>query len=77
MVSYAGGGAMSRTAKKITVEIPEELLEKAMAKTKKGLTETVRQGLALLAESSTYKNLKNLKGKAEFQLTWQELKEDR
>ncbi len=68
---------MSRNAKKITVEIPEDILRKAMNQTKKGLTETIRQGLTLLAESSTYKSLKNLKGKGEFEFTWKALKEDR
>lgn len=68
---------MSQTAKKITVEVNAELLEKAMKQTHKGLTETIRQGLTLLAESSTYKNIKNLKGKGKFQLKWQQLKEDR
>lgn len=68
---------MSKNPKKITVEISEELLEKAMNQTKKGLTDTIRQGLTLLAESSNYKDLKNLKGKGEFEFNWKTLKEDR
>lgn len=71
------GGLMSQNVKKITVEIPEELLKKAMNQTKKGLTDTIRQGLTLLAESSTYKTLKDLKGKGEFEFNWKTLKEDR
>lgn len=68
---------MLRPFKKITVEIPEDLLEKAMSQTQAGLTDTIRQGLTLLAESSTYKKLKNFKGKGEFEFQWQDLKEDR
>lgn len=64
-------------AKKITVEINSELLEKAMGQTQKGLTETIRQGLMLLAESSTYRKLKSLKGKGHTDLDWKKLKEDR
>ncbi len=68
---------MSQTAKKITVEVNTQLLEKAMNQTQKGLTETIRQGLILLSESTTYKNIKKLKGKGQFELSWQKLKEDR
>jgi hypothetical protein len=68
---------MIRPFKKITVEISEDLLEKAMNQTQTGLTDTIRQGLTLLAESSTYKKLKNFKGKGEFEFQWQDLKEDR
>lgn len=68
---------MLRPSKKITVEVPEELLEKAMSQTQTNMTDTIRQGLILLAESSTYKKLKNFKGKGKFEFQWEALKDDR
>jgi len=68
---------MQKNSKKITIEISQDLLERAMDQTSKGITETIRQGLYLLSEASTYKELKNLKGKGKFNLSWKKLKEDR
>lgn len=64
-------------SKKITVDIPEELLHDAQAQTGKGITETVKQGLQLLAASKAYKNLLKLEGKVELSVNWRKLKEDR
>lgn len=63
--------------KKLTLEVPTDLLEKAQKQTGEGITETIRQALRLLAESSSYESLKKYKGKAKFAMTWEELKEDR
>lgn len=49
--------------KKITVHVPEELLIKAQKSTGLGITETVRQGLRLVAASETYADLRKLRGK--------------
>jgi Arc/MetJ-type ribon-helix-helix transcriptional regulator len=65
------------TSRKITVEIPDELLEKAQRASGAGITETVRTGLQLLAASQAYESLRQLRGKVRFSRTWQELKEDR
>jgi hypothetical protein len=64
-------------ARKITVEIPEELLEKAQKASGTGVTQTVRTGLQLLAASRTYAQLRQLRGKVRFARTWAELKADR
>lgn len=64
-------------ARKITIEIPEELLEKAQKATGSGITQTVRTGLQLVAASETYDRLLELRGKVKFSLTWEELKDDR
>ena len=64
-------------ARKITVDIPEELLEKAQQATGSGITQTVRTGLQLVAASQTYDRLRELRGKVRFSLTWEELKDDR
>jgi Arc/MetJ-type ribon-helix-helix transcriptional regulator len=65
------------TARKITVEIPGSLLEKAQQATGTGITETIRTGLQLLAASQAYESLRQLRGKVRFSRTWEELKEDR
>ncbi len=65
------------TARKITVEIPEELLEKAQRASGSGITQTVRAGLELVAASQTYKRLRQLRGKVRFTRTPAELKADR
>ena len=65
------------TARKITVEVPQELLEKAQQATGTGVTQTVRAGLQLVAASQTYTRLRQLRGKVRFSRTWEDLKADR
>ena len=64
-------------ARKITVEIPPELLEKAQQASGTGITQTVRTGLQLVAASQTYAKLRDLRGKVRFSRTSTELKFDR
>jgi Arc/MetJ-type ribon-helix-helix transcriptional regulator len=64
------------TARKITVEIPQQLLEKAQQASGTGITQTVRTGLQLLAASQTYTRLRQLRGKVRFSRTSEELKSD-
>jgi hypothetical protein len=64
-------------SRKITLEIPKGLLEKAQQASGMGITQTVRSGLQLLAASQAYDSLRQLRGKVRFSRTWQELKEDR
>jgi hypothetical protein len=64
-------------ARKITVEIPPELLEKAQRATGSGITQTVRTGLQLVAASQTYAKLRGLRGRARFSRTSAELRVDR
>ena len=65
------------TVRKITVEIPQGLLEKAQQASGSGITQTIRTGLQLLAASKAYDNLRQLRGKVRFSRTLAELKEDR
>ena len=65
------------TARKITVEVPLELLKKARRASGAGITETVRTGLQLVAASGTYARLRQLRGKVRFTRTLAELKADR
>lgn len=65
------------TARKITVEVPQELLEKAQRASGTGVTQTVRAGLQLVAASRTYARLRKLRGKVRFSRSVTELKADR
>ena len=65
------------TARKITVEVPLDLLEKAQLASGTGITQTVRAGLQLVAASRTYDRLRRLRGKVRFTRTMAELKADR
>jgi hypothetical protein len=64
-------------ARKITVEVPRDLLNKAQRASGKGITQTVRTGLQLLAASRAYDRLLQSQGKVRFSRSWQELKDDR
>jgi hypothetical protein len=65
------------TARKITVEVPAELLETAQKASGEGITQTVRTGLQLVAASRTYARLLQLRAKVRFSRTARELKADR
>ena len=65
------------TARKITVEVPPELLNKAQKATGSGITQTVRTGLELVAASQAYARLRQLRGKVRFGRSAAELKADR
>jgi hypothetical protein len=64
-------------ARKITVEIPVDLLEEARRASGAGITQTVRTGLQLVAASQTYSKLRQARGKVRFSRTLAELKADR
>lgn len=63
--------------RKITVEIPQGLLEKAQRASGAGITQTVRTALQILAASEVYDRLLQMRGKVRFSRTFEELKEDR
>jgi hypothetical protein len=65
------------TARKITVSVPQDLLEKAQQASGTGITQTVRAGLQLVAASWTYARISHLRGKVRFARTLAELKADR
>ena len=63
-------------AKKLTVEIPEDLLERATAVSGQGITPTIRRGLELVAASGAYARLRALKGKVKFSAKLSGLRDD-
>jgi hypothetical protein len=66
-----------RAARKITVQLPVDLIEKAQRSSGEGLTATIRKGLELVAAGAVYDELKRLKGKVSFTIDWRKLRHDR
>ena len=67
---------MSRM-RKITVEVSEQLLEKAQRQTGQGVTATVRRGLELLAAGEADEQLAQLRGKVRFSIGLDTMRQDR
>ena len=63
--------------RKITVEVPEDLLERAQRASGSGVTQTVRTGLALVAASQAYARLRQWRGRVRFSRSVARLKADR
>jgi len=66
-----------KPARKITVEVPADLLERAQRAGGTGITQTVRTGLQLVAASQTFARLRQMRGRVRFSRTLAQLKEDR
>jgi hypothetical protein len=63
--------------RKITVEIDENLVERALRSSGEGVTATVRQGLELVAAGRAYEGLRTLRGKLRLSVDLERLREDR
>lgn len=59
---------------KVTANLPAALLQKAQRQSKRGITETLRMGLELVAAKEAYEGLRSLKGKLPHLLDYEELK---
>jgi len=66
-----------RTQRKITVHVPDELLRKAQKSSGAGVTETIRKGLELVAAADANRRLRELRGKVQFSVELETLREDR
>jgi len=66
-----------KPARKITVHVKSDLLDKAQKAAKAGVSETVRKGLELLAASEAYDGLLKMRGKVKFSIDLNELRKDR
>jgi hypothetical protein len=62
---------------KVTVHVDQEILRRARERTGKGVTATIRQGLALVAASKVYDRLRALLGRVTFSIDLEGLREDR
>jgi len=63
--------------RKITVQVPEILLEKALAYTGEGVTQTVTAALQRLASIQAQQELLKLRGKVKFSASYDEIKRER
>ncbi len=68
---------MEPKRKKITLFIPEDLLQKAQKHTGQGITPTIRQALELLAAKPVYDEIRKMRGKYQFKIDLDKLREDR
>jgi hypothetical protein len=65
------------SSRKVTVELPDELLRRAQRTTGRGITATIRRGLELVAAGRAYEELRRLKGKVALSIDLDTLREDR
>jgi hypothetical protein len=63
--------------RKVTMELPDDLLRSAQEATGEGITETVRRGLRLVAAGKAYRELRKLRGKVRFSVDIAALRRDR
>jgi hypothetical protein len=63
--------------RKITVHLPADLLARAQKSSGQGITETIRQGLRLVAAGETFRQVAALRGQVKFSLDTNRLREDR
>lgn len=63
------------SAKRITANLPEELLAEAMEVTGKGITETLVEGLNLVRQTRAFRKAMKLKGKIELDIDLGESRE--
>ena len=63
--------------RKITAFVPAGLLESAQAYTGAGVTETLRQALEMMTYERFYQGMRELRGKVKFDISLDELKEDK
>ena len=62
--------------RKVTVLLPRDLVQRATAATRQGLTPTIRQGLEAVARAAAYDGLRQLRGKVRLSINVDELRED-
>jgi hypothetical protein len=54
--------------KRITANLPDDLIREATQVTQRGITETLIEGLKLIKRSSAYEKAQSLKGKLDLQV---------
>ena len=67
---------MSTKLKKLTLQVPSDLLTRATQATGEGITPTIRRGLELVAAGGAYRNLRSLKGKVKLDFDLKKLRQD-
>jgi hypothetical protein len=65
------------TNRRITANLPKDLLEEAMETTGKGITETLTEGLELVRRTGAYRKAMELRGTLEIELDLETSRERR
>ncbi len=68
---------MSKALKKVTLFLPQDLIQKAKKSTGEGITQTVRKGLQLVASQSAFEGVRKLRGKIDLKLDLDSLRKDK
>ena len=63
--------------RKITLNMPEDLLNPRQRTAGQGVTETVRRGLRLVAAGETFRRVAKLRGTVKFSVNLKKLRDDR
>jgi hypothetical protein len=66
-----------KPARKITLEVPEDLLRRAQKSTGEGITATIRRGLELVASTRAYDEVRRLRGRVKLSVDLRRLRDDR
>lgn len=66
-----------KNAKRVTVRLPRELLQRARRVTGRGPTATIRMGLQLVIASRAYESIRELRGRVKLSKDLERLREDR
>lgn len=67
---------MAKHLRKLTIEVPADLLVRATTASGEGVTPTVRRGLELVAAGGAYGRLRRFRGKVKFGVKLSELRLD-
>ena len=62
--------------RKVTILLKGDLLDKALASSGKNITQTIEQGLEMVAATQVYDQLKKLRGKVKFSIDINKLRQD-
>jgi len=68
---------MGTQFRKVTILLPNDLLNRATRATGQGLTPTIRKGLEAMAATGAYAYFRRRRGKVKYALNVEELREDR
>ncbi len=66
-----------KPARKITLEVPKDLLRRAQKSTGEGITATIRRGLELVASARAYDEVRRHRGRVKLSVDLRRLRDDR
>jgi hypothetical protein len=66
-----------KPARKITLEVPKDLLRRAQKSTGEGITATIRRGLELVASARAHDEVRRLRGRVKLSVDVRRLRDDR